>query len=215
MQIEDKIQRRWTEVSVACYMRACMCEDCPTRRFFIQHHCVNICKMKEAVIALVRQHGKPDNLKRIKSMGIQFKPLQQILEEPEEPITNTIEKIKESTPTIEKKKDHFVEVNKKVEPKPARKIKPISIKKKKPVEFSMIGVRKENYFKKFLEYLLANNIKSFTTAQIPPFLFSSNTVNNYTKKLLNERIITTEKGKRNRVIFNLKTERLKTLCKNI
>ena len=50
----NKYWYEWTESAVDCYERGCICRDCA-----VQEIIGNECKMKYAVMSLVRQFGKP------------------------------------------------------------------------------------------------------------------------------------------------------------
>ncbi|MBQ4114509.1 hypothetical protein IJD34_03805 [bacterium] len=47
-------QRRWTQSAVECYLIGCTCSKC-----YLYPILKDKCKMKNAVIELVRQFGKP------------------------------------------------------------------------------------------------------------------------------------------------------------
>lgn len=46
--------RSWSKSAIECYQRGCICYECPTQALFAEK-----CKMKEAVLSLVRQFGEP------------------------------------------------------------------------------------------------------------------------------------------------------------
>lgn len=58
-----EIYRRWTESAIACWKRGCVCKGCIYENFF---QSIKRCRMKSAVIALVKQLGPPPNLKEKK-----------------------------------------------------------------------------------------------------------------------------------------------------
>ncbi|MGN0006206.1 MAG: hypothetical protein ACI37Z_09605 [Candidatus Gastranaerophilaceae bacterium] len=50
--------RRWTNASLECYKRGCVCEGCFYTDFF--NGSSQRCQMKSSVLELVRVLGKPD-----------------------------------------------------------------------------------------------------------------------------------------------------------
>lgn len=54
------VQRRWTQESIACYLRGCVCEGCRYKSFFTDKK--QKCMMKAAVIESVRVLGKPEGV---------------------------------------------------------------------------------------------------------------------------------------------------------
>lgn len=63
MKSYDYDIRRWTRGAIDCYMRGCICQDCPIYELIFRHY-PRGCQMKYAVIATVRkfrntwQYGK-------------------------------------------------------------------------------------------------------------------------------------------------------------
>lgn len=58
-------QRRWTNSSIDCYERGCICEGCIIDK--ILKNSPQKCQMKATVLELVREFGRPantDNFKR-------------------------------------------------------------------------------------------------------------------------------------------------------
>lgn len=53
------LYRRWTHSAVECCNRQCVCEDCIMKDILKGR-----CKMKKAVINLVKYHGVPDEVKQ-------------------------------------------------------------------------------------------------------------------------------------------------------
>lgn len=49
--------RRWTRGAVECYNRSCICEGCPVKDILSSE-----CRMKYAVISLVRTNGLPPSI---------------------------------------------------------------------------------------------------------------------------------------------------------
>lgn len=49
--------RRWTRSAIGCYLRGCQCEGCEYEAFF--RKAVYKCKMRDAVLSLVREYGAP------------------------------------------------------------------------------------------------------------------------------------------------------------
>ena len=52
--------RRWTELSIECYKRGCVCTGCFYRNFFAKSN--QKCHMKAAVLELVRVLGMPKDV---------------------------------------------------------------------------------------------------------------------------------------------------------
>lgn len=50
--------RRWTKAAIACYKRGCICSGCYYKSFF--KGSPQNCKMKLAVLELVRVLGRPE-----------------------------------------------------------------------------------------------------------------------------------------------------------
>lgn len=46
--------RRWSEGAIYCHNRGCVCENCPIATYMSEK-----CRMKEAVLYLIREIGKP------------------------------------------------------------------------------------------------------------------------------------------------------------
>ena len=51
-------QRRWTQSAVECYAIGCNCSKCYLKEIMKNH-----CRMKGAVLELVRQFGVPEGVK--------------------------------------------------------------------------------------------------------------------------------------------------------
>lgn len=49
--------KRWTKGSIECYRRGCVCQNCPTFDLVGDE-----CRMKQAVLSLVRMYGKPPEI---------------------------------------------------------------------------------------------------------------------------------------------------------
>lgn len=52
---------RWTRSAIECYLRGCKCSGCQYEEIFGTS--VYKCRMKEAVISLVRKYGMPTESK--------------------------------------------------------------------------------------------------------------------------------------------------------
>lgn len=53
--------RRWTHAAIDCYKRGCVCQGCYFSDFFSDEK--QSCRMKSAVIELVRLFGKPKGVR--------------------------------------------------------------------------------------------------------------------------------------------------------
>ena len=54
---------RWTQEAMNCYMRGCICKNCPIYKFYFKGS-KNKCQMKTIVIESVRKLKLPNELKR-------------------------------------------------------------------------------------------------------------------------------------------------------
>ena len=55
--------RRWTQTAKECYMRGCICKGCPVYELIFKDQSIK-CKMKTAVIEMVRKLGITEDMKR-------------------------------------------------------------------------------------------------------------------------------------------------------
>ena len=55
--------RRWTQTAKECYMRGCICKGCPVYEIIFKDQYIK-CKMKTAVIEMVRKLGITEDMKR-------------------------------------------------------------------------------------------------------------------------------------------------------
>lgn len=53
----------WTKTAIDCYMRGCVCQDCPIYEQVFKYIPME-CQMKSAVIASVRKLGILDSMKK-------------------------------------------------------------------------------------------------------------------------------------------------------
>ena len=63
MKSYDYDIRRWTRGAIDCYMRGCICQDCPIYELIFRHYPRGR-QMKYAVIATVRKFGILGSMER-------------------------------------------------------------------------------------------------------------------------------------------------------
>jgi len=59
-------ERRWSKQAIDCYSRGCRCAGCDLSHF--EFHSIKRCELKYTVIELVRQLGRPPEIKLLNNM---------------------------------------------------------------------------------------------------------------------------------------------------